>query len=139
MLFHTRTSIFGVNVRVAWQIYIFKVKLLRSCLAISKGIKTTTYKINNFSIISSFCPKYCLQLSSAKNSYEKFSFSKLKLEKVNLFNQSLTNFYCISIFNIGGCLASCLTFRPLLTLDPQQLGCLYKEKCAGQQLLQKGS
>ena len=132
MLFLTSTSIWGVNVRVAWLIYIFKVKLLRSCLAISKGIKVTIYKINNFSIISSICPKYCLQLSSTKNSYEKFSFSKLKLEKVNLFNQSLTNFYCISIFNVGGCLVSCLTFRPLLTLDPQQLGCLYKEKRVGQ-------
>ena len=49
---------------------------------------------------------------------EKFSFSELKMEKVKLFTQSLTKFYCISVFNVGGCLASCLTFRPFLTFKP---------------------
>ena len=48
---------------------------------------------------------------------EKFSFSELKMEKVKLFTQSLTKFYCISVFNVGGCLASCLTFRPFLKLS----------------------
>ena len=49
---------------------------------------------------------------------EKFSFSELKMEKVKLFTQTLTKFYCISVFNVGGCLASCLTFRPFLTFEP---------------------
>ena len=57
----------------------------------------------------------------------KFSSSELKIEKVKLFTQSLTKFYCISVFNVGGCLASCLTFRPFLTLNPEQLGCLLKK------------
>ena len=30
--------------------------------------------------------------------------------------------------NPGGCLASCLTFHPKSTLNPKQLGCLYKKK-----------
>ena len=47
---------------------------------------------------------------------EKFSFSELKIEKVKRFTQSNQNF-CINVFNVGGCLASCLTCRPFLTLD----------------------
>ena len=43
---------------------------------------------------------------------EKFVFSVLKIEL------SLTKFSCISVFNVEGCLASCLTFKPFLTLDP---------------------
>ena len=34
----------------------------------------------------------------------------------------------MNIFNVGGSLAICLTFRAFLTLDPQQLGCLLKER-----------
>ena len=41
---------------------------------------------------------------------EKFSFSQLKIEKVKSI--------CISVFNIGGCLVSCLIFRLFLMLDP---------------------
>ena len=58
----------------------------------------------------------------------KFSFSELKIEKVKLFSQRLTKFYRFSDFNVGGSLAICLTFRPVLILDPQQFGCLQKEK-----------
>ena len=54
---------------------------------------------------------------------EKFSFSQVKIETVKLFTQSTTNIFCISVFNIGSCLASSLTFRPL-TLDPWQFACL---------------
>ena len=60
---------------------------------------------------------------------EKSSFSKLKIEKVKFFTQSPTKVFCISVINVGGCLANCLTFRPFLTLDPQQHGCLYKKTC----------
>ena len=60
---------------------------------------------------------------------EKFSFSELKIEKVKFFTQSTTNFFYISVFNVGRCLASCLTFRPFLTLHSQQLGCLFKKTC----------
>ena len=48
----------------------------------------------------------------------KFSFSELKIEKVKIFTQSTTEIFCISVFNIGRCLASCFTFRPFLTLEP---------------------
>ena len=34
----------------------------------------------------------------------------LKLKKVKLFTQSLTKFYRINVFNVGGCLASLLNF-----------------------------
>ena len=36
--------------------------------------------------------------------------------------------FCINVFNVAGCLASCLTFRPFLTLDSEQLGCLLKKE-----------
>ena len=49
---------------------------------------------------------------------EKFSFSKLRTEKVKVFTQSSTKIVCSSVFNVEGCLASCLIFRPFLTLDP---------------------
>ena len=54
----------------------------------------------------------------SKTVVEKFSFSKLKTEKVNIFTQSLTKIICSSVFSIGVCLASCLIFRPFLRLDP---------------------
>ena len=63
-----------------------------------------------------------------KTVVEKFSFSELKIEKVKLFTQSLTKFYCISIFNVGRCLASGLTLRPFLTFDSLQLGCLERKR-----------
>ena len=62
---------------------------------------------------------------------EKFSFSQGKIEKVSFFTQSSTKTFCISVFNFGGCLAICLTFRPYLMLDPQQLGCLLKKNIRG--------
>ena len=85
--------------------------------AISKGYKII-YKINNFSIVTSICPKYrCTQSSCPKIVVEKFSSSELKIEKVKWFTQRLTKFYCISVFNVGVCLAGCLTFGPFITLD----------------------
>ena len=57
-----------------------------------------------------------------KTVVDKFSFSELeKIEKVKLFTQS---FICIDVFNVRGCLASCLSFRPFLALEPLQIGCL---------------
>ena len=55
-----------------------------------------------------------------KKVVEKFRFSKLKIEKVRFFTQSPIRkvFALINVFNVGGCLASCLTFRPFLKLDP---------------------
>ena len=59
-----------------------------------------------------------------KTVVEKLSFSELKIEKVKLFTQSLTKLYCISVFNVGFCLVTCLTFGPFLMLDLVQLGSL---------------
>ena len=53
-----------------------------------------------------------------KTVVEKLSFNKLKIENVELFTQSPTKILCIWVFKVGGCLVSCLTFRPFLTLDP---------------------
>ena len=39
---------------------------------------------------------------------EKISFSELKIEEVKLITQRLNTFYCITVFNVGGCLASSL-------------------------------
>ena len=52
-----------------------------------------------------------------KKVVEKFSFSELKIEKVKFFTQN-TKIVWINVFNVGGCLTSCLTFRPFLMLDP---------------------
>ena len=41
----------------------------------------------------------------------------LKLEKLNYLLSS-TKIFCISVLNVGDCLARCLTFRPFLKLDP---------------------
>ena len=51
---------------------------------------------------------------------DKFRFSELKIEKVNFFTQSpIPNvFALINVFNVGGCLVSCLIFRTFLKLDP---------------------
>ena len=59
-----------------------------------------------------------------KTVVEKLSFSELKIEKVKLFTQSLTKLYCISVFNVGVWLVTCLTFGPFLMLDLVQLGSL---------------
>ena len=49
------------------------------------------------------------QLSCAKKGEEKLSFTELKIENQKL---SPTKIFWISVFNLRGCLASCLTFRP---------------------------
>ena len=58
------------------------------------------------------------QLSCAKKVVEKFRFNKLKMEKVILFTQSPSKIFCMNVFNVGGCLASYLFFRPFLFIDP---------------------
>ena len=57
------------------------------------GIKATICKINNFSIVK-------------KIVVEKFSFRKLTIEKVKFFTQSPTKVFCISVFNVEGCLVA---------------------------------
>ena len=48
---------------------------------------------------------------------EKFSFNEPKIEKIKFFTQSSTKIFCINVFDVGGCLESCLNFnvRPLVT------------------------
>ena len=72
---------------------------------------------------------YTIKLPRAKKIVEKFSFSKLKIEKVNFFTQSpITKVFCINVFNVGSYLASCLTFRPFLTFKPIATWLLIKKK-----------
>ena len=47
---------------------------------------------------------------------EKFSFNKLKIEKVKFCTQSPPKIFCITAFNVGLCLASFWTFRLFLQL-----------------------
>ena len=54
---------------------------------------------------------YCTQFLP-KTVVKKISFRELKIKKVKFLTQSPTKIFCISVFNIGGC----LTFRPFLTL-----------------------
>ena len=90
-----------------------------SCLAISKGIKATICEINNFPIVTSIYLNIVVHnWVEPKTFVEKFSFCELKIEKVKILTQNLTKFYCINVFKVGDCLASCLTFRSFLTLDP---------------------
>ena len=118
-------SILGVNVRVAQQIYVFKVK---GSLGVTSFQDLSVSKIfNNFSVITSIYPKYyCTQLSCQKLA-EKFCFSELKTEKVKFFTRSSTKIVSSCVFNVEACLGSSLMFRPFLKLDHQQLGCLYKK------------
>ena len=51
-----------------------------------------------------------------KTVVEKFNYSELKIEKSKFFTQISAKPFCSSIFNVEDCLASCLTFRPFLTL-----------------------
>ena len=48
---------------------------------------------------------------------EKFSSGELKIEEVKLFTQSSTKIVFSSVFNVGDCWASYLSFGPFLTLD----------------------
>ena len=76
-------------------------------------------EINIFSNATIIRPKYyCTQLSCAKKVVEKFSFNELKIEKVKFFTQSPTKLFGFNVFNVRGSLASCLTFRLFLMLDP---------------------
>ena len=68
--------------------------MLRSCVAISKGIMVTICKINIFSIVTSICPKY--HVHTVQKVVEKFSFSEVKTKK-SLLSKLLT-FY--TIFNV---------------------------------------
>ena len=89
------------------------------------GIEVTICKINNFSIVATICLKYYFtQLSCTKNNCASISFNELKIEKVNVITQGPTKILCVSVFKVGGCLASCFTFRPFLALHPWQSGCL---------------
>ena len=51
----------------------------------------------------------------------KFCFSEFKTEKVKFITQNPTKIACISVFNVGACLGSCLSFRPFYTLDLSNL------------------
>ena len=78
-------------------------------------------KLTIFLMLSIFpiCPKYyCTQLYYYTIVLKRsFSFNKLKIEKVQFFTQSPIKIFCINIFKVGHCLASCLAFRPFLVLD----------------------
>ena len=63
-----------------------------------------------------------------KEVVENFSFNELKTEKVKFFIQSPTKIFCIKVFNIGGCLASCLTFRPFFIVRPFSNLATYNKK-----------
>ena len=65
VLLQTGISPFNSNMFILSREQIQQLDLLRS----SKGIKTTIFKINKFSIFTGICPKYyCAQLSFAKTS-----------------------------------------------------------------------
>ena len=53
-----------------------------------------------------------------KQLWRNLASVNLKLKKLNYLLRVQPKNFCISVFNVGGCLASCLTFRPFLTLDP---------------------
>ena len=111
--FFISNSIFGVNVGVAQQVYVFKAK---SCLGFAQKFPTFLTIFTNFSTVTSVCPKYySTQQSCIENSYRKILLQLIKIQP---------KFFRSSVFNVGGCLTSCLIFRAFLTLDPWQLRCL---------------
>ena len=110
-VFYNKQLHFWVKVRVAQQITFLRLKVAQEMLINfqrHKGyVKLTIFLLLPvFALIS----LYTSQLSQ-KHLWKN-------LASVNLFTQSSTKFYCVRVFNVGGCLASCLT------LGPQQLGCL---------------
>ena len=56
-------------------------------------------------------------ISCAKESCVEINFNELKIEKVKFFAHSPPKMFCTNVFNVGGYLAKCLTFRPFLLLD----------------------
>ena len=97
--------------------------MLRSCLAISKGIKATYVRLKIFllspvSALNTIHCCYTIKLCQ-KQLWRNLALMNLKLKKFTIFYSEFNQFYSISIFHVGGCLASCLTFTPFLTtLDP---------------------
>ena len=60
-----------------------------SCLVDRPAIKATECNVNNFSFVTSICPKYyCTNYVVPKTVVEKFSFNELKTEKENFSTQS---------------------------------------------------
>ena len=120
-VFFISNSIFGVNVRLLSK---FMFSMSQVALELLSIFLFDRPGMDNFCIVTSISPKY---YCTRRIVLRKFSFNELKIEKVNFFTQSPTKIFCTRVFNVGGCLASCLTFRPFLTLDLKQLGCLLKK------------
>ena len=99
-------------------VYIF----LKSCIGVAQQFPTflIIFLLLPVSTLNSILGNYVV----SKTVVEKFTFSELKTEKVIFFTQSSTKVVCSSVFNVGGCLASCLIFRSLLRSDTLQLGYL---------------
>ena len=78
--------------------------------------------LGNFQNFKQFLAIFLLLPVSAANVretvVEKFSYSELKIEKLKLLLKVQQKLFAVAFFNVEGCLASCLTFRPFLTLDP---------------------
>ena len=87
------------------------------------GLNTERYGVSLR--IHSECGKLRTRTTSNTDTFHAL-LSEYKIENVKIFTQSLTKIFCIRVFNVGGCLASCLTFKPFLTLDLQRLP--YKKK-----------
>ena len=56
----------------------------------------------------------------------RYSYNKLK--KIFFTQIPAKSFFCISIFNVGGCIASCLTFRLFFKVRPLANWLLIKRK-----------
>ena len=79
------------------------------------GIKTTICKINNFLLLPVSALNTVIHNEVLpKTVVEKLSFSKLRIEKAKLSKTESQQMFCISVFNIKGC----LTFGPFLTCGP---------------------
>ena len=95
------------------------------------GLNTERYSVSLR--IHSECGKLRTRTTSNTDTFHAL-LGEYKIENVKIFTQSLTKIFCIRVFNVGGCLASCLTFKPFLTLDLQRLP--YKKKTCIQQITQ---
>ena len=52
--------------------------------------------------------------------WRNLALVNLKLIKINFFTQSPTKIFCINVFIVVGCLASCLTLRPF-SIPPENV------------------
>ena len=83
-------------------------------------------KLTIFLLLPVSAQNTIIQISVVPETFEKFSFNehKLKIEKLKFFTQKKIQVKFFALVFLMVEVACGLTFRPFLTIDLYQLGCL---------------